>query len=419
VKLFKLTFVAVAAVLAVLWLGGTADAFHSGGVAECVGCHSMHSPTSDSYLLVGGDQSSTCLSCHEGSAGSYHISTADADMPAGSPPLQKTPGGDFGWIKKTYTWNPGWAAQTEEGDSHGHNIVATDFSYAADGHNITAPGGGASAFPANQLACISCHDPHGKYKRLADGTISITGPPTKASGSYNNSPAPDATGSVGVYRLLAGNGYSSATVTFSGNPAAVVPSSYNRSEATTQTRTAYGAVTGGGHQQWGQWCATCHGDMHSSGNYVHPVDEGLGGTEASNYNLYIGSGNMGGSSTTSFLSLVPFIENTGDYTTLATHAVNDDTQLGGPGGGDRVSCLSCHRAHASGFEYGLRWNAEIELIVVDGEWPGTDAVSAEASAPKWAMGRTQAEMTAAYYDQPSSKFAAYQRSLCNKCHAKD
>src|SRR3990170_5482535 len=115
-----------AAVLA-LGLGGTAYAFHSGGVAECSGCHSMHSPkTGGSFLLVGIDQSSTCLTCHEhaGDTGpsSYHISTAPADMPAGAPPRQRTPGGDFGWLKKTYTFNVRGTPFTEDGSTHGHNI---------------------------------------------------------------------------------------------------------------------------------------------------------------------------------------------------------------------------------------------------------------------------------------------------------
>jgi len=37
--------------------------------------------------------------------------------------------------------------------------------------------------------------------------------------------------------------------------------------------------------------------------------------------------------------------------------------------------------------------------------------------PAEAMGRTTAEFQAALYDRPASKFAAFQTSLCNKCHA--
>ncbi len=40
-------------------------AFHSGGVAECGGCHSMHGPNpAGSSLLIGSDRSSTCLTCY-------------------------------------------------------------------------------------------------------------------------------------------------------------------------------------------------------------------------------------------------------------------------------------------------------------------------------------------------------------------
>jgi hypothetical protein len=410
------------AALAFVGLSGTAYAFHMGGVAECNGCHSMHSPApAGSYLLIGSDPSSTCLDCHQnaGDTGpsSYHISTADASLGAGQAPLQKTPGGDFGWLKKTFTYTLRGTLTTEAGQKHGHNIVAADFGYVVDPDNAEAPGG---TFPSAQLSCVSCHDPHGQYRRLSDGTISRTGGAIIASGSYDNSPVPAAGQAVGVYRLLAGAGYTVDGVTFNGVPSAVVPSTYNRTEATTQTRVAYGSVTTSGHETWGNWCGTCHPGMHSDGNYVHPIDESMGSEIKNIYDQYRGSGIMTGTATDSFLSLVPFVENSGStYATLATHAKNNNSQLGGPANNDQVSCLSCHRAHATGFVEGLRWNMEGELIIVNGSWPGTDAPQTAAQDPKWSQGRTYAEMKAAYYDYPESKFGSYQRVLCNKCHAKD
>ncbi len=60
-----LTLLAMAVVL--LLAGGTPQAFHSGGVAECTGCHSMHSPKAGgSFLLIGSDPSSTCLNVPHG-----------------------------------------------------------------------------------------------------------------------------------------------------------------------------------------------------------------------------------------------------------------------------------------------------------------------------------------------------------------
>ncbi|MDH4231044.1 MAG: cytochrome C [Nitrospirota bacterium] len=417
-RTLKLSLVIVAAALITFGFYGTSQAFHSGGVAECGGCHSMHTPApGGSFLLVGTDQSSTCLSCHEhaGDTGpsSYHISTAEADMPAGVAPLQRTPGGDFGWLKKTYSFTVRGTTTTEDGATHGHNIIAVDKGYAVDPVNATAPGG---TFPSAQLACNSCHDPHGQYRRLSDGTISKSGAPIIGNGSYNTSATPAAGQAVGVYRLLAGAGYTKDGITFNGVPAAKTPSTYNRTEATTQTRTAYGVANTGGHETWGNWCSTCHPDMHSTGNYVHPVVEGLGSTIATLYGQYVKSGDMTGTLASSFSSLVPFATNSSDYTALAALAVNNDSQLGGPGSSDQVMCLSCHRAHASGWEYGLRWNMEGEFIVYNSLYPGTDTTP---TVPQFARGRTSAETGAAYYDRPVAQFASYQRVLCNKCHAKD
>lgn len=414
----KWSLIAVAAGLLVLGLGGAAYAFHSGGVAECVGCHSMHAPAAGgSFLLVGTDQSSACLTCHQNAAdtgpSSYHVSTVDSKLTTGQAPLQRSPGGDFGWLKKTYTWVVRGSTNTEDGATHGHNIVAADFGYTVDPHNATAPGG---SFPSAQLQCSSCHDPHGQYRRDSAGSVAKTGGPIIGSGSYNNSAVPGAGQTVGVYRLLAGDGYSKGGATFDGVPAAVVPSTYNRTESTTQTRTAYGHKTNNGHVAWGTWCATCHTGMHSDGNYVHPIDETLGSTVALNYQQYVKSGDMTGLAASSFSSLVPFIQNTGDYAALATVARNDDSQLGGPTTNDRVSCVSCHRAHASGFMHALRFNVEGEFMTYNSLWPGTDSTP---SVPQFARGRTSAETQAAYYDRPPTKFASYQRVLCNKCHAKD
>jgi predicted CXXCH cytochrome family protein len=416
--------VVVAAALLALGLAGTASAFHGGGVAECVGCHSMHSAAAGgSFLLVGSDQSSTCLSCHEhaGDTGpsSYHISTAPADMAAGVPPKQRTPVGDFGWLKKTYTTTIRGEAYNEDGATHGHNIIAADKGYVIDPVNATAPGG---TFPSGQLACSSCHDPHGQFRRLSTGTIAKTGAPIIASGSYATSSTPGyaeppaAGTALGVYRLLAGSGYTKGGATFTGVPAAKAPSSYNRTEATTQTRIAYGTTTTGGHVSWSQWCATCHPNMHSSGNYVHPTDETLGSTVAANYKSYVKSGDMTGDGINGFSSLVPFIQNSGDYAVLAANAVTNDSKLTGPGSTDQVSCLSCHRAHASGWLHALRFNVEGEFMVYNSLYPGTDTTPTSA---QFHLGRTSAETQAAYYDRPVTQFASYQRVLCNKCHAKD
>ena len=424
-KGLKVSLVIMAAALLTIGVSGMAYAFHSGGVAECEGCHSMHSPKAGgSFLLVGTDQSSACLSCHEhaGDTGpsSYHIGTALADLGPGIAPKQRTPGGDFGWLTKTYTFTASGVTTTEDGATHGHNIVAVDNGYVADPTNTTAPGG---SFPSAQLSCTSCHDPHGQYRRLQSGAIAKTGAPIKASGSYNAAGnEPTATEAVGVYRILAGAGYTKDGITFAGVPAAKVPSTYNQTEATNQVRAAYGVSTASGHVTWGQWCATCHQSMHSTGNYVHPVDQGLGSATANLYNQYVKSGDMTGTSTNSFLSLTPFATNSGDYTVLAGLASNTGAaaSLVGPSSTDQVNCLSCHRAHASGMVEALRFDNGYEFVTVGGQYIGSDNPNmTSARAPLQHRGRTMAEWQAAYYDRPATRWATYQRVLCNKCHAKD
>ena len=143
-----------------------------------------------------------------------------------------------------------------------------------------------------------------------------------------------------------------------------------------------------------------------------------------NYNQYIRPGNMTGTSATAYLSLVPFVTGTNDVKVLALLADNAGTVAAakeGPGSSAQASCLSCHRAHASGWRGGLRWNMQAEFIThatLAGApaWPGTDTT---ASDPSYGDGMASAQVRAAYYDRPATTFGAFQRSLCNKCHAQD
>ena len=75
-KIVKISMLLVAAAVVIFGLGTTSFAFHSGGVAECMGCHNIHDAQSTSALLIAQDVTSTCAnaSCHGApSAGSYHI----------------------------------------------------------------------------------------------------------------------------------------------------------------------------------------------------------------------------------------------------------------------------------------------------------------------------------------------------------
>jgi hypothetical protein len=412
------------AVLAVLLAPAAARAFHDGGVGSCDGCHTMHAkPTGEpagASLLLGSDPSSTCLNCHGGSTpGGYQV--LSAMISAASPPGNFTPGGDFGWLLRSFSW-PGAQGATESspGRRHGHSVVANDVLLEADYDNATAPAG---SYPSDRLSCISCHDPHGRYRIDGTGAVRTDGAPIVSSGSYGgrDAAAIPPRGAIGVYRLLGGVGYAprtaSGVVPFSANaPVAFAPKEYNRSERSADVRVAYGAGMS-------EWCRNCHGFIHDSPtpgvfNHLAGNDARLNaGNELAIYNSYVRSGVLTGAQAASYTSMVPYEEGTVDRTVLASHAASDGSVLSGPSTGqENVMCLSCHRAHATAWDHALRWNSPPSgYIVVAGSWPGID-VAGSAGQPEFAQGRTRAETEAAMYGRLASSYAEYQKVLCNKCH---
>jgi hypothetical protein len=431
-------FLKVAVMAAIALAYGSAYAFHSGGVAECEGCHSMHnsfegeanvtnralSEGSGPYLLKANDQSGACLNCHSGpTLSSYHVDTSGV---AGTTPVNLTPGGDFSWLKITTTFAVRGSTYTGHGERRGHNIVATDFGYSADptpGMSV-APGG---TYPAANLACSSCHDPHGRYRRFADGTIAKTGLPIFNSGSYNNSKDPIAgVSAVGVYRILGGTGYQPKSLT--GNfafanqvPAAVAPSSYNRSETTAgtnvQTFVAYG-------QGMSEWCANCHTAFLSNGytsgmaGLRHPAGNSakLPAFIVANYNSYVSSGIMtNGDVNKAYSTLTPFEVGSSDYSVLKPRAnlvASDRTATTA----NNAACVSCHRVHAGGFESMLRFFYLNEFMTIA---DATNKPIYAAANSAIGAGLTEAQQQRAYYDRGAEVFGPYARMQCNKCHAKD
>jgi hypothetical protein len=335
-----------------------------------------------------------------------------------------TPGGDFAWLKKTMTFVVRGATTTNDGARHGHNIIASDFGYVADDALTVAPGG---TYPAANLACSSCHDPHGRYRRFADNTYATTGLPIFNSGSYNNSANPIAgVAAVGAYRILGGVGYQpkslSGSYAFTSDPMdVVVASTYNRSEATDGTGIAYG-------KNVAEWCANCHTGMlqasYTSGmaGLRHPAGNGAKLTAAivTNYNAYVSSGIMTNTNTAkAFSTLAPFATDQNDRSLMKPQAVT------GTGGNsthaaaattDNVMCLSCHRAHATAFESMIRWNYSGNEFI-------TAADSANAAIYDTVNGKgtgySATQQQNAYYGRPATFFGPNARSYCNKCHAKD
>jgi hypothetical protein len=314
--------------------------------------------------------------------------------------------------------------------------VAEDFNYVADSTQTVAPGG---TYPSQNLACISCHDPHGRYRRDAAGNIGTPNGlasgvgnsagasvqlPIFASGSYDNSVAPIAGVSAsGVYRLLGGKGYQPKSLAgsfafTSDPPVAVAPSTYNKTEASTQTVVAYG-------KGMSEWCANCHTNIHqpsyNSGdeNLRHPAGNGAKLTQAivDNYKAYVSSGRLSGSGTNSYSTLAPFELGVTDYTVLQGLAKAGST---GPVASttNNVMCLSCHRAHASMFESATRFFRGNEFMTIaDASNNAAYASAVDNGAVN--RGFTTYEQQVGYYGRPAAFFGPNARNYCNKCHAKD
>jgi hypothetical protein len=193
-------------------------------------------------------------------------------------------------------------------------------------------------------------------------------------------------------------------------PAAIAPDNFNRTETTGMTRVAYG-------KGMSDWCRNCHQNIHTD---IAPTplkhQSGSSAVMSSSYtdryNRYVKSGDLTGIESSSFLSLVPFEVGTSDTGILkgiitATPAKGPVSSDGSP----QVMCLTCHRAHASGWDAATRWNAKSPWIVYNGSYDQ----SGESFQP-YGQGRTQAEAQRAYYEIPPGNFAPQQEGLCHKCH---
>lgn len=353
------------AVAVVALFAAPAMAFHAGGVAHCNGCHTMHNSENNTTIVAGATQgqgvsafllkaakpTDTCLLCHN-RATSYGVVGTDPMNPmrggAGSG------AGDFIFLKTANLSDSTHGGGVIPGDQAGHNIVSDTLGIAADSINTTAPGG---TFPSSDLACSSCHDPHGtdSFRIL-----------------------------YGANRIVHGE---SGDYTFT-NPS---PQAVAIANGSTETQTNHTAYISG----MSAWCANCHGDFHANdGNLIHPSGTAIGATIATIYNKYNGTTDCidnppsGGApcgtgvQATAYLPQVAF-EDDG--------AAIDSTA--GPTANSRVMCLTCHRSHATSAPNAGRWDFNVTFLAEDG---GTGNAFALPNP----------------YDE-------HQRSLCNKCHSKD
>lgn len=371
----------------------TAESFHAGGAGSCKGCHTIHNsqegvpftgPGVSQWLLRGPDPSSICLNCHAGQGGANSYSVFSADGSA------MTPGGDFYWLTKTFSWIDG----TSPGASHGHNIIAQDYNLFIDPENAKAPGG---TYPSSKLSCISCHDPHGK---VMGGTPKGTAP-VFGSGSYGEQGLPNTT--RGNYRLLGDSHYNGGSqaqgFSFTNNAPVAKQNSTNKYEESAASHVDYGAGMS-------EWCGNCHiefvNNKHNEtlSGFEHPAgnNEKLESAIINNYNSYLKTGDLSGSADTAYLQFAPFERGTTDSNLL------DPLSKAGPDANSNVMCLTCHRAHASAFRASGRWDFDAPLL-------------ANSHPALGDAGATGNDVFHSYYGRDIvQEFGSGQGPFCEKCH---
>ncbi len=158
-----------------------------------------------------------------------------------------------------------------------------------------------------------------------------------------------------------------------------------------------------------EWCMNCHINYdqkhHRAGNTIKITHQ-----MANSYNSYLSEDGP----SKSYFSLVPFEIGSTDYARLKKLAVNDDSELEGPAGAN-VSCLSCHRAHASGWDHSLRFNYGTRKMTTYDSNSGT-VYPDPSKEPAYGHNRSIGETKKAYYDREATKFGAWKKNLCSKCH---
>ena len=287
---------------------------------ECGGCHVMHT-SSNAKLLVANTTEGMCLQCHDSGGSQYgdYSTTVPVVMNATGPGIA----GDFADM-----------SANDNGDT----------SSTGNGHNYNNTGA-ALAIPGSSLGtmnidCGSCHDAHGSG--LADDT-------------GDNSPG---AGTVDFYRNLwqqppDGDG-SNADILCSLKDTSLAnggADDYDLSD------TSYGKIDpAGGASGFSQWCITCHDNYDGVSALtddwlVHPVDE--------DYAEDVGTEDMA-DFTTSYLAAATDLP-------LQDVAAGSSANAGprGDADDDEVFCLTCHKAHGSAYEDGLRWDNSPGATIAD------------------------------------------------------
>ncbi|MBU0673818.1 MAG: hypothetical protein KJ950_04175 [Proteobacteria bacterium] len=323
----------------------------------CVNCHTMHNSQKGDPMATatgfaqGGLLKDSCYGCHSdsqnNSSGSVPFvlkTTAPApvynDIGTESPSNEFLAGGNFYWVS------------VESKDLMGHNVNGI-----ASQAGRTAPGGTEYFDGSRPLTCAGQNGCHGDSSILNE-TISMS------QTHHSDVPVPTDGSPIQVinaYRFLEGI----AGIEDPDRELTASPSNHNQYKGVARNADNDPDTTSMSH-----FCARCHGDFHNDNGSAdvniagiagaagfsspwirHPVDysmaaaAALPGSEFADY---------GGTGVNDYNIATPLASSN-----LATGVVQTVYQVAGDA---IITCVSCHRAHGSPFDYSMRWNYKA--------WPG-------------------------------------------------
>jgi len=317
---------------------------------QCSNCHTMHNSQDGELMATYGADGQpwkgteplmalvrgTCLGCHGQGTADNIITLGASEIPqvyhTGATDLA---GGNFRHI-------------ITGGDGKGHNVVPL----GNQEDELTSPPGYNCAYPVSnmQLTCAGNYGCHGyRYKNLGAASNMMKGTHHKNPASGKCDVADELSNS---YRFLLGiKGLENPTDKWENKS----PASHNEYfGATAPMADAYNCFDchafAPGQAMWASpssqtisgFCCTCHDDFHTL--------EGIGGSTTGPFTRHPSD------------LVLPATGEFAGYTTydvlapVGRTAVPDTVSSAVTPGADVVTCLSCHKPHASPYDDILRWD---------------------------------------------------------------
>ncbi len=350
--------------LAVLALAAPALAVHG----PCYECHTMHNSQNGTAVNKNGPIKHllkyTCIGCHTGvNTGTNTVPYVMSPVPpiynaTGTEPDTNTlAGGNFYWVVygSPYVSNPDECGHNVECLNNPDDVLLEPPGFNGTFSNVAGETVGGGTWPSGQMVtCAGYYGCHGHHRPGDDNYAGILGAHHSNIGNDGKTPLTNATTVGNSYRFLLGiYGIEDKYYEFR-------PTQTRHNQYYGVARTDVTSVTSDVEHTISYLCAECHGYFHT-GQYIstglsgspwlrHPTDFDLTQATGTEYEHYNNATNP----LAAPYSVVAPVASSNVTVVLSTVNV----QQGAGTSQAIITCISCHRAHATPYADALRWNFE-------------------------------------------------------------